>query len=1152
MTTVSTEQFLLQLQASDVQVWLDGERVRVSVPKDVVIPGLREELAARKADIVAFLSSLPRDAVTADEPPLAARADASPVPLSFGQQRVWMLHELNKDLRSPYDTLTLNVRLRGALDIVALRRSLDAIVGRHEVLRTTFRMDDAEPVQIVAAVAEAAFDTVDLRDRSADESAALTEQLLRAAKETLFDLAHGPVLRAWLIRLGEAEHILAIALHHIVFDAWSMGILTRELGLLYRGFVAGRPAELPALPLQYGDFALWQRRWMQGSVLTRHLDYWEKQLAGLELLELPLDRPRPALQSYAGDTATLRIDAAVSAALTDVAKANSATPFMVLLAALGMLLARYSGQTDVAIGTPITNRDRPELQGLIGYFLNTLVMRLDLSGDPAFATLLPRVRRVVLDGFAHQHLPFELLVERLKLERDPSRSPLFQVLFVMQNAAESAPLQLGELDGVPIAVAGATTRFDLEFYLYHDAAGFSANCVYNTDLFEAETVQRMLGHYANLLAAVAADAQRPLGALPLLDAQERQRVLVEWNATARTRSADVTVQQLFEAQAQRSPDAIALDDGAQRLTYRALSERSNQLARHLRDLGVTAGTVVGVCAERSVALVVGLLGVLKAGAAYLPLDSAHPRERLAYVMEDAGACVVVTENPLRDLLPAHETSVLLDAAALHAVAQGPVDVAGAVGAETPAYVIYTSGSTGKPKGVRVPQRAVVNFLQAMTRQPGATSTDVLLAVTTVAFDIHVLEIFLPLVTGARVYLANRDTASDGRRLLALLRDTGATLMQATPTTWRMLIDAGWSERLPLKALCGGEPLPPDLARQLAARCAEVWNMYGPTETTVWSSMYRVAADAQDVLVGRPIDNTRFYLLDARGEPVPIGVTGELYIGGAGVADGYVNRPELTAERFVADRFGGGEGARLYRTGDLARYRADGNVQLLGRVDQQVKLRGFRIELGEVEAVLLEHPDVRAAVVVLDAHAGDPRLVAYTIPRAGLPSDARPGAGELRDFLRERLPYYMLPAAVVWLDAFPLTGSGKIDRKALPAPARTLDRPPQNAAAPHGELEIVMARIWAELLDVEDIQAFDTFFDLGGHSLLSLKVVERFERETRLRISPVDLVNQTLRQLIAGIERRPAAAHGDAATTGTPGTRGASLLQTIKGAFSRGG
>lgn len=1145
MNTVSTEQFLLQLKASDVQVWLEGERVRVSMPKEVVIPGLREQLAARKEEIVAFLKSMRGHGTVAEEPPLTARGDAGSVPLSFGQQRVWLLHEINKEQGSPYDTLTWNVRIRGRLDADALRRSLAEVVRRHEVLRTTFHLGDAEPVQVVAAAAEPAFETVDLCALPQAEREAAARQRVQAAKRTLFDLARGPLLQAQLIRLGETEHVLAIALHHIVFDAWSMGILTRELELLYAANTGQPAAALPGLPVQYGDFAVWQRRWLQGDVLSRHLDYWQQRLAGMEPLELPLDRPRPALQTYTGAKATLRIDGGVSAALTEFARASGATPFMVLLAALGVLLSRYSGQADVAVGTPITNRDRPELQHLIGYFLNTLVMRLDLSGDPAFAELLARVRRTVLDGFAHQHLPFELLVDRLKVERDPSRSPLFQVLFVMQNASESAPLRLGDLDIAALDTAGETTRFDLEFYVYQDAAGFSAHCVYNTDLFEAQTAERMLRHYAHLLAAVAADPQRRVSALPLLDAQERQRMLVEWNATDRAHATAATVQRLFERQAQRTPDAVALDDGRQSLTYRELNERSDRLARLLRGRGAAAGTRVGICAERSVALVVGLLGILKAGAAYLPLDAAHPLERLTYILEDAGAPILVTESHLRGLLPTQADAVLLDEALSAAVPDSPQDELPDVRGEAPAYVIYTSGSTGKPKGVQVPHRAVVNFLCSMARTPGAAATDVLLAVTTVSFDIHVLEIFLPLTTGGRVHLVDRETAGDGHRLLARLRDAKATIMQATPTTWRMLIEAGWTERLPLKVLCGGEPLPPDLARQLVERCAELWNMYGPTETTVWSSVHRVDADSRDILIGRPIDNTRFYILDARGEPVPVGATGELYIGGAGVADGYLNRPQLTAERFVPDPFAGADGARLYRTGDLARYRADGRVQLLGRGDHQVKLRGFRIELGEIESVLLEHPQVAAAVVVLDANAGEARLVAYAVPRPDAAADARPDAAALREFMRERLPHYMLPAAFVWLDAFPLTGSGKIDRKALPAPARMSARPVQDAAAPRGERELLMARIWSELLDVDGIRADDTFFDLGGHSLLSLKVVERFERETGLRIRPVDLVNQTLRQLIAGIE-----SHADAVAAGTGPARGQGLLQSLKNAFSR--
>jgi amino acid adenylation domain-containing protein len=1144
MSAPTTAEFLLKLKAEGVRIWLEDGRVRVSLPKDGAVPELRAALQARREEIAAFLRSAAGrhagDSALPPLPPLRPRDGRDTAPLSFGQRRVFMLHEFNKHQAIPYDTLTWSVRLRGPLDAGALRRSLSKIAERHEVLRSTVTMRDGEPVALIRAPAPVPLEEIDVDVAGPADIEGAVRRSVEAAAATFVDLEQGPLFRCRLLRFGQDDAMLVIILHHIIFDAWSPGVFARELELCYGAYARGAEPSLPKLEVQYGDFAAWQRDWLAGGALESELAYWKPKLEGVAPLELPTDFARPPVQTYRGVRADLELGPDVVVPLLRLAAANGATTFTMMVAALSVLLSRYSGQSDIAIGTPITNRDRTELHGLIGYFLNTVVFRLATSPERPFIEFLADVRRTVLDGLAHQHLPFEMLVDALDVARDPGRSPLFQVLLVVQSETEAPSLHLADLEVAGVESPGTTSRFDLEFYFFQRGESLAFRCVYNPDLFRADTIERMQRHFAMLLRSIAAAPATPVGRLGMLAAEERQRMLVEWNDTDRELPA-ACLHDLVAAQARRTPQGIAVSDARASLTYEQLDARAASLARRLGAEGVGPGDLVGVCVDRGALLVVALLGILKAGGAYLPLDLSLPRSRLAYMLADSRAGALVAERRAAAELPPSARTIFVDDPEVVPAAEAAAAGEAAPDAPSPAsraYVIYTSGSTGKPKGVQISHRAVVNFLRAMSARPGIEPADVLLAVTTVTFDIHVLELFLPLVRGARVHLVSREDAADGRRLLALLQTSGASVMQATPTTWRMLLEAGWTERLPLKVLCGGEPLPPNLARQLLGRCHELWNMYGPTETTVWSSVFRVTEAAAEVPVGMPIDNTRFYVLDASQEPVPVGVNGELYIGGAGVADGYVGRPELTAERFVPDPFTAS--GRLYRTGDSARYLQDGNLQLLGRKDNQLKIRGFRIELGEIESVLAEHPGVAAAAAA--AHpgpAGEPQLVAYAVPRSAPTSSP----AELRDFLQERLPRYMVPAAVVWLDALPLTSSGKVDRKALPQPDRSAERERPESARPQGELEILMAGIWSEVLEVDDIYADDGFFDLGGHSLLALKVVERFERETGLSMRPVDLVNQTLRQVVAGISARQTAADASYA----PGKSG--WLKTLKGALS---
>lgn len=1109
MNVEGIAQLLLRLREADIRLTRDGDALKISVAKgSVVSDELKVELRARKQEILRFLKEA--DIPSGAAPSINPRDARSKPVLSFGQERVWMMHELNRDLSSPYDTLTWNLLLRGKLDTQALRQSFEKVIARHEPLRTTFFLGDGEPVQIIHEDSFVFMTEVD--SSVASREAIISKEILGAAN-TLFDLTEGPLFKVSLIKLQKDEYLLIVVLHHIVFDAWSIDILTRELSAVYNSLVSGSGFPLDPLAISYADFAVWQREWMQGAVLDQEVAYWKKKLFGLDTLELPLDHPRGASQTYSGRRETLSVPDSLSKSLVAFAAERGATQFMIWLAALGCLLSRYTQQTDIAIGTPITTRDREELQGLIGYFLNTLVMRINLDGSPSFEHLLDSVKKTVLDGFSHQHLPFELLVEHLDLQRDPTRSPLFQVLFVMQNQSGETLLKFSDLGVEVLDKEIATSHFDLEFYVDQSGDSFTTSCIYNPELFQQVSIEGMLRHYVNLLMKMISTPDKPVCDLEFLGDGEHRQMLTEWNDTAHEWLGEPYVYQTIEAQAKRMPEAIAISDGERTLTYRELDQRSDIVVSELLKRQVKPGDIVGICAYRSVDLVVSMLGIWKAGAAYLPLDYDHPQDRLAYILQESAAVIVVTQKVLLDRLPPHDSVVLLDQLDFDQSCEPVLQAEpGRI-----AYVIYTSGSTGAPKGVRVHHSGVRNFLHSMLETPGMNAADRVIALTTITFDIHVLEVMASLMAGAHVRLVSREVSSDARALAEVMVDFDATVMQATPTTWHMLVESGWKGKKDLKLLTGGEPLSVELAHELAVRCKELWNMYGPTETTVWSSVCQIDALMTEVTVGKPIHNTQFYVLDATMRLVPFGVRGELYIGGDGVTDGYVARPELTEERFVGDPFNPGQ--RLYRTGDIASLGSDGEVRLYGRSDFQVKLRGFRIELGEVESVLTAHPAVTSAVVVVrEDTPSDERLVAYATYHMG----EKPSVDEMHKYFKDRLPFYMIPATVVWIDTFPVLASGKINRKALPEPPKVVQRTIKgHSVLPQGELEIKLAKIWVDLLGVENIQAYDMFFDMGGNSLLSLKVVERFEREAGYRISPVELVNQTLRQIIAGLKDKVA-------------------------------
>jgi amino acid adenylation domain-containing protein len=1021
-----------------------------------------------------------------------------PIPLSFPQARLWFLAQLNP--ASPAYNISRAVHIKGVLNLDALHRAFNDLVARHEPLHTVFRWIDDSPTQEVLPKFDLAINTVDFSGLESQRQKEEVWRSLRANARRTFDLSSDLPIRTTVFRCSEEEHWLQLVIHHIATDGWSMGILFRELSELYESYSNGHASRLAELPVQYTDFSRWQREAARDEFPEKGLDYWKGRLAGAPpLLGLPVDHPRPELQNGAGSNESLTLSTELTESLRALSKRVGVSLFMTLLAALQLLLRRYTGETDISVGTAVANRPEAQLEPLIGFFVNTLVLRTDLSGDPIFLELLLRVREVALEAYAHQDVPFERVVEALQPNRSLRHSPLFQVMFILNNTPRNS-LRVSGAGTEDFKIENGSAKYDLTLSITDAGPNLTGNLEYSTEVFEADTIRRILGYYETLLDALVRTPDQSISTLPILPKHEWRKISVEWNDTAKAYSP-VCIHELFEAQAARTPDAVAVRDENVSITYIELNRRANQLARHLVSLGVARETLVGVCMQRSVQAVVALLGILKAAAAYVPLDPIFPEERLAYTLEDSGAALLLTEAALTEKLPSLTVRILRTDAESAAIAQHSTENLGRpISPQSLAYTIYTSGSTGRPKGVEVTHQNVVNLLSSMAAKPGLNSRDRLLAVTTFSFDIAGLEVFLPLVVGAQVILANKETTFDGSSLLKLAASSGATVMQATPITWRLLLEAGWRGQPALKILCGGEALPRELANQLAG-CGEAWNMYGPTETTIWSAASRVKAGTGPVSIGPPIQNTQFYILDQQNQPLPIGIPGELYIGGDGVARGYRNQPELTAKNFISNPFRGEAGARLYKTGDLVRYLSDGSIEFLGRRDDQVKIRGFRIELGEIEAALTRHPDLRTAtVVVREQLPGDKRLVAF----ATLRGNSAPTTEELRNFLKTKLPEYMLPSKFEYLSTLPLTPSGKVDRRALPSLGDP--SPPSNReyVAPRTDLEKKLARIWAEVLKLDRVGIHDNFFDLGGYSLLAVKLLKSVERLSSVNVSLASL------------------------------------------------
>jgi len=1032
------------------------------------------------------------------------REKDGPIPLSFAQERLWFLDQLEPN--SSVYNLSTAMRLHGVLNVDVLERSFQELVRRHEVLRTTFDFQDGQSVQKITSDWGLHLPVHDLSIIDQLEREEKIHQLIIEEGQRPFDLTRGPLVRMRLLRIASQEHVLVVTMHHIVTDAWSMNVCIQEVTKLYEVFRHGEISSLPPLPIQYADFAVWQRQWLSGSVLDEQLTYWRNQLNGVpSALSLPTDFPRPAVQRFVGASYAFDISSKLLHQLYALQRREGLTLFMLLLAAFQVLLTRHSGQEDFCVGTPIANRTRLETEMLIGFFVNTLVIRADASGDPSVTEMLRRVRERVVGAQGHQDLPFEKLVEAIQPERNLSHSPLFQVMFIFDNTLSKAEEGLEGLTVSPMENYKDTANFDLTLAVVEEGEKVTSVFEYSTDLFKESTIERMADHFRIVLEKMVEQPEARLSELLLLTDIEREQMLIEWNATDRVSPQDQLIHERFEVQVAQTPKAVAVIFDNQEVTYEDLDHRANGIAHSLRTLGVGSNTLVGLYVERSLEMVVGLLGILKAGGAYVPLDPSYPQARIDDILADAEVSVLLTQQALVPTLSECKAIVLcLDQDELPAASEEVRETKSVVGPGALAYVIYTSGSTGRPKGVMVSHQNVLNFLAAMRERLNPTSQDCLLAVTSLAFDISLLELFLPLTVGARVVLTDTETSHDGLRLLEAVDRDGVTIMQATPATWRMLLDGGWKGKSGLKVLCGGEALTTELARELLKRDVVLWNLYGPTETTVWSAIYQVTETTQSIPIGYPIANTQLYVLDGDLRLVPIGVLGAIYIGGTGLAHGYWQQAALTAGKFLPHPFTERPGARLYKTGDIGRYRADGAIEFLGRSDHQVKLRGYRIELGEIETHLRSLTCIQEAVVVVrEGQPGEKQLMGYVV---GV-SDVELDLTDVKASLRERVPEYMVPAVLVVLEALPLTPNGKIDRKALTA-LNVNGQVATEYVAPRTPTEERLAGIWAEELNVPRVGIHDNFFDLGGHSLLAVRLVSRVRDECHVKLDLMQLFMAT--------------------------------------------
>ncbi len=1037
------------------------------------------------------------------------RRKADPfAPLSYGQQQLWFLWRWNP--KSPFYNIPIAVRLTGQLNIRAMERTFSEIARRHEALRTTFPEVGGRPVQAIAPAEPLTLPVIDLSDL---DEAAREAQALRLATEEArrpFDLMEGPLLRAVLLRLTEREHALLFAMHHIVSDGWSLGVLTREVGVLYEAFYNGRLSPLAELPIQYADFAAWQVESLKGNALETKIEYWKRQLAKpLPVLELPTDRPQSALQTFRGDTLAFGLSKSLTEKIKALSRKEEATPFMFLLAAFQTLLHKYTGQDDIIVGTASANRNHEEIEGLIGFFVNTLALRTDLSGDPTFCQLLGRVKNVTMGAYAHQDVPFEKILEVVRPERDLSRSPIFQASFVFQNTPQE-PIEMPELKLSGLGGEIGAAKFDMSLGMGDDGDRLAGSLEYNRDLFDASTIKRVIGHFKRLLESIVENPEQPVSSLQMMSDQERRQLLVEWNDTNKEYRKDRFIHQIIEEQAELTPDSLALLFDDQPLSYHQLNSSANQLAHLLQSLGVGPESLVAVCLHRSADMILALLAVLKAGGGYVPIDPDYPPARLAFMLDDSGAHLLITTLSLdQQLFGSSDLSsvprLYLDQLQHEIDSQSRVNPHSEVGGENLAYVIYTSGTTGKPKGAMNTHHGISNRLQWMQEAYLLDSSDRVLHKTPLSFDVSVWEVFWPLMSGAAVVVARPGGHLEPGYLVELIEKQEVTTMHFVPSMMEKFLEEVEEGRCKSvrRVIASGEAMSRELVEKYFERMSgELHNLYGPTEASVDVSWWECerGAGGRSVPIGRPIANTQIYILDKEMRAVPVGVLGELYLGGAGLGRGYLRKGGMTAERFVPNPYGGEGGSRIYRSGDIGRYREDGSIEYVGRVDHQVKIRGARIEIGEIESVMREVRGVREAVVVVREEEGKGKeLIGYVVMEEGEEVSVR----EMREELELRLPKVMVPRAIVRLEGMPLSPNGKLDRKALPSPDGFQPRLAEYVA-PSTQLEEAIAAIWKDVLGVERIGVNDNFFELGGHSLLIVEMHSRLRNISDKEIPIVEM------------------------------------------------
>ncbi|MBD2606574.1 non-ribosomal peptide synthetase [Scytonema hofmannii FACHB-248] len=1118
---ISPEQPLSTLGLDSLKVFELKNRVEVDLEVEVSVGDFFEGMSTRSL-ATKILAQLTTDAIPSISLTQQEKNTSIP-PLSFAQQGLWFINQLTPD--SPTYNIPIVINLKGCINLTALQDSLNEIIKRHEVLRTSFTVVDGQPVQVINQAQALTLAVEDLRVLPESERTQVAQDLACELAQQPFDLSAQSLLRAKILELNDKNYYLVITLHHIIADGWSIGVLIKELAALYEAFSQGKLPRLPELPIQYKDFVNWQRKWIDSERIQPLLTYWKQKLSGeLAVLNLPTDRPRSPVQTFKGAQAKLVLSQTLTKDIKNLSRQQGVTLFMTLLTAFKTLLYRYTGQTDIVVGSPIANRNRAEIESLIGFFVNVLVLRTDLSGELSFQELLARVKSTALEAYIHQDLPFEKLVEELQPNRDLSYNPLFQVMFVLQNVPKPN-LSLSDVSVSYEEGYNGTSKFDLTLFMEDSEQGLVATCEYNTDLFNVDTITRMLGHFQTLLESIVSDPQQCVSDLQLLTPSEVQQLLVDWNDTKTDYPQDKCIHQLFEAQVEKTPDAIAVVFENQQLTYHELNNQANHLAYYLQKLSVKPEVLVGICMERSLEMVIAVLGILKAGGAYLPLDPSHPKERLAFILQDTQSPVLLTQQRLINKLPTDGIKVFcLDSDWKKIAQESSENPVCKTSSANLAYVIYTSGSTGKPKGTLIPHQGLLNYLtwctQAYTVEQGKGTT----VHSSLAFDLTITSLFSPLLVGCQVELIPEDQSIESLGNV-LRQESNLSLVKITPAELLLLSGQLSSKEvagITRAFIIGGENLLTQSIAFWKAFAPETMlvNEYGPTETVVGCCIYRVPngeIESSSVPIGQPIANTQLYILDQYYQPVPIGVPGELYIGGAGLARGYLNQPELTAVKFIPNLFSHEPGARLYKTGDLARYRWDGNLEFLGRIDHQVKVRGYRIELGEIEGLLGQHPEVQEAVVLMREDVPkNQRLVAYFVAN----TEIAPITTNLRNFLKEKLPEYMVPSVFVQLKALPLTTNGKVDRRAFPVPDGDRPELEEVYVAPRFEMERVIATIWQEVLHLEKVGVNDNFFDLGGHSLLMVQVNRKLREVLQRDLSVVEMFqNPTINSLAQHLSQK---------------------------------